>query len=105
MESCNNAKTPIALTPLGKDGESFNEAWNYATIVGMLMYLSTNIRPDITFAVNQYARFTHNPKNSHPINVKKRLRYLWGKKDKGMDLNPTGSYNVDCCVDADFAEL
>ena len=69
------------------------------------MYLSTNTRPDITFAVNQCARFTHNPKNSHSIGVKRVLRYLRGKKDKGMDLNLTGSYNVDCYVDADFAEL
>ena len=32
-------------------------------------------------------------------------RYLRGTKDKGMDLNPTGSYNVDCYIDADFAGL
>lgn len=32
------------------------------------------------------------------------LRYLRGTKDKGMDLNPTGFYNVYCYVDADFAK-
>ena len=41
MESCNNAKNPSALTSLGTDmdGESFNESWNYAKVVGILTYL------------------------------------------------------------------
>ena len=73
MESCNNVKIHAALTPLVKDvdRESFNEAWDYATVIGMLMYLSTNTRPSIVFAVSQCARFTHIPKNSRSIGVKK----------------------------------
>ena len=57
MESCNNTKPPAALTLLGKDvdGESFNEAWDYVTVVGILMYLLTNSRPSITFAFIQSA--------------------------------------------------
>ena len=77
------------------NGESFDESHDYVTVVGMLMYISTNTRPDIAFAVNQCTGFTHNPKKSHLIGVKKVLRYLRGTKDKWMNLNPSGSYNVD----------
>jgi len=35
---------------------------NYASVVGMLMYLSLSSCPDIMFAVNQCARFIHKPK-------------------------------------------
>ena len=52
--SCDNANTSSFITPSGTnvDGESFNELWNYTTVVGMLVYLSKNSRPGITYAVN-----------------------------------------------------
>ena len=54
MEDANTCITPAALIPLcaDKEGESFKDKWNYATIVGMLMVLSTNSRPDISYDVN-----------------------------------------------------
>ena len=105
MEDCNSSPTPASTTPLhiDKQGEDFSEDWEYASIVGMLMYLATNSRPDIAFAVHQCARFTHCPKSSHATAVKRILRYLQGTKDKGMTLNPTNDLDVHCYVDADFA--
>lgn len=105
MEDCNPAKTPCATEPLGKDedGKVFNESWDYSVIVGMLMYLATNSRPDIAFAVNQCARFTHCPKDSHATAVKRILRYLKGTKDRGMFISPSKKLQLDCHVDADFA--
>ena len=93
MNSCNNANNPTTLTPLDTDvdGDSFNESWDYATVVGMLVHLLTNSRPSIAYGVNQCARFTHNPKGSHSIGVQYILRYLRGKKDKSMNLNSSGS--------------
>ena len=107
MESCKPVSTPATTTPLGQDidGKPFSEDWEYASIVGMLMYLGQNIRPDIAFAVHQCARFTHNPKHSHAVGVKRIIRYLQGTKDKGMILNPDESLQADCYVDADFAGL
>ena len=105
MESSNSTITPSLTTPLGKDteGEPYHESWEYPQIIGMLMFLSTNSRPDIAFAVNQCARFTHCPKASHALAVKRILRYLKGTKDKGMILTPFDDLRVDCYVDADFA--
>ena len=90
MESCKPVSTPAVTTPLGQDldGKAFSEEWEYSSIVGMLMYLGQNTRPDIAFAVHQCARFTHNPKHSHAIGVKRIIWYLQGTKDKGMILSP-----------------
>jgi hypothetical protein len=81
------------------------ETWNYRSIIGMLLYLSTNTRPDITFAVSQVARFSHAPKQSHATAVKMILRYLKRTADFGMTVQPTGNLNLDTYVDADFAGL
>ena len=107
MESANTAVTPATTTPLHIDSEgaSFDEPWEYAAIVGMLMFLATNSRPDIAYAVNQCARFTHCPRDSHAVAVKRIVRYLKGTRTKGMILHPSSSLNVDCFVDADFAGL
>jgi hypothetical protein len=107
MSDCKPCSTPASPIPVGSDddGDPFNESWSYASIVGMLQYLQQNTRPDISFAVNQAARFTHAPKASHARAVKQILRYLKGIKDKGMIYRPTGELALDCFVDADFGGL
>jgi len=107
MNESRACPTPAVTTALGsdKEGEAFDEDWEYATVIGMLMFLAGNSRPDIAFAVHQCARFTHCPKQSHGIAVKRILRYLKGTADQGMHLCPTQDLQVDCYVDADFAGL
>jgi len=107
MEDSKSCRTPDVVTALGsdKDGIAFAEEWDYATVIGMLLYLAGNSRPDIAFAVNQCSRFTHSPKESHAVAVKRILRYLNGTKDQGMKFRPTQHLSVNCYVDADFAGL
>ena len=107
MTDCNSVGTPAVTTALGsdKDGNPFSEDWEYATVLGMLMYLASNSRPEIAYAVHQCARFTHAPRNSHAVAIKRILRYLQGTRDKGLVFNPSTSLQVDCYVDADFAGL
>ena len=108
MEDCNTKiTTPATTTPLGMDlnGDPFKEKWDYACIIGMLMYLSANTRADISYAVHQAARFTHKPCNSHAVAIKRILRYLKRTQDKGMFMRPSKDETVDCYVDADFAGL
>ena len=69
------------------------------------MYLSTNTRPDITFAVSQVARFSADPKQSHATAVKTILRYLKRTRTLGMIVRITGSLTLDLFVDADFLGL
>jgi hypothetical protein len=67
MTDCNTKATPCNKVPLGTDpnGLPTTKKFEYASAVGMLLYLSSNSRPDIQYAVHQCARFTHFPKKSH----------------------------------------
>lgn len=107
LEDCNPNWTPAATAALGMDpdGELMTEEWSYPSIVGMLLYLSTNTRPDIAYAVSQVARFNHSPKQSHARAVKQIVRYLARTWDKGTIVKPTNTLQLDCYVDADFAGL
>ena len=72
MTDCNSVPTPISAVSLDiyVDRPRSSEDWEYATIVGMLMYLAQNSRPDIAYAVHQCARFTHAPRKSHVVGIK-----------------------------------
>ena len=48
----------------------------YQSAVGSLFYLSSATRPDVTFAVNNVAKFLANPTKEHWTAVKRILRYL-----------------------------
>ena len=105
MIDCNPNSTPSSLEPLGPDldGNPMSESWEYSSIIGMLMYLANNTRPDIAYAVHACARYSHNPKKSHATAVKHILRYLQGTKLKGMLIKPNSSNDLNCFVDSDFA--
>jgi hypothetical protein len=107
MEDCNPNYVPASVQALGSDpdGEPMTESWSYPSIVGMLLYLSTNTRIDIAMAVSQVARFNHSPKKSHAAAVKTIIRYLHRTADKGTIITPSGDLSLDCFVDADFAGL
>ncbi len=108
MTDCNPNSTPALQYTLGsdKDGEPMTEDWNYRGICGMLLYLSTNTRPDISFAVSQVCRFSQDPKKSHATAVKTILRYLKKTSEKGMIISPTMNIlHLDLYVDADFCGL
>jgi hypothetical protein len=71
LENCKPNQVPVT-TQLAKDpdGEAMTDDWSYPLYIRMLLYLTTNKRPDIMFAVSQAARFTNEPKQSHASAVK-----------------------------------
>jgi hypothetical protein len=99
--------TPAETSPLPKDanGEPADPTFNYASIIGMLLYLSGHSRPDIAFAVHQCARYTFSPTKKHTNALKRIGRYLKGTRDKGIIMRPSHKLDVDCFPDADFAGL
>ena len=107
MTDCRPNWLPASSTALGPDpdGEPMNEDWSYPSIVGMLLYLSSNTRPDIQYAVSQVCRYSATPKQSHATAVKMIVRYLKRTCDKGTIINPRSDLNLDLYVDADFAGL
>jgi hypothetical protein len=96
-----------ATTVLGsdKDGTGPTFEFNYRSVVGMLMYLANNTRPELCFAVHQCARFSANPRLIHEKALKHIGRYLLATRDKGIYVRTSGDLSLDCFVDADFAGL
>jgi hypothetical protein len=108
MQECNPNWTLASTLALGMDpeGPPMQEEWNYPSIVGILLCLSTNTRPDISFAaVSQGAQFNHNPKQSHAQAVKMIVHYLHCTIDKGTIVKPLGTLGLDDHADSDFAGL
>jgi hypothetical protein len=107
MEDCKPNNLPTSQQALGADSEGLpmQEDWSYPSVVGMLLYLSTNSRPDIAFAVSQVCRFSSNPKQSHATAVKTIIRYLKGTRNEGTIIRPSKRLIVDLFVDADYCSL
>ena len=70
MEHCNGLPTPTKVeAPLETDANSpeSKRDWpnSYASVIGMMFYLASNIIPNISFAVHQCDQFTNNTNVSH----------------------------------------
>ena len=109
MEHSNGLPIPTKVEALLGTDVNGSEAnfWPnaYASVKGMMLYLASNTRPDIYFAVHQCAWFTHNTKVSHETHLKRICWYLQGTKNNGLVFNPSKKLVVDCYADADFAGL
>ena len=64
----------------------------YRSLIGSLNYVSTCSRPDITFTVNQLAKYANDPKVAHWKVAIDLLKYLDGTKYMGIVL---GRQHVD----------
>jgi hypothetical protein len=108
LEDANPKESPAeyGALPTDREGDPCNEGFNYPSVVGMLIYLASNSRPDIAFAVHQCARFTHHSRLIHEQALKRIGRCLVGTKTKGLILDPKrNDLGIDLFVDADFAGL
>ena len=78
--------------------EPYNQKeWNYTSVVGILLYVLNNTRPDITFAVSQVAHFTAAPKVSHAKVIEESfIRYLVCDPNRGLILKPDGTFDLKC---------
>jgi hypothetical protein len=99
--------TPVEKAPLPKDADAppATESFNYAAVVGMLLYLNGHSRPDIAFAVHQCARYTFCPTRKHELALIRIGRYLKGTMNQGLIMSPSNKPSIDCYPDADFAGL
>jgi hypothetical protein len=86
MDKAYPSKTPIVVRALEKDTDPFQPCQEgeevlgsecpYLSVIGALLYLANNTRPDIAFAVNLLARYSAAPTIHHWNGVKYVLRYL-----------------------------
>ena len=77
---------------------------DYRGIVGSLLYIAKQTRPDILATVTQLSRFLENPGRTHWVAAKRVLRYLKGTKDLELCYikDPDG-FNLYGSADADWA--
>ena len=98
--------TQAEKAALGRDvdGSPASGQVNYASVIGMLLYLGHS-RPDIAFATHQCTCYTFASKQLHGDALKRIGPYLKGTLDKGLILCPSDDLKIDCYPDADFAGL
>ncbi len=76
--------TPAASSKLitrHQDSRPFDNSFNYRSVIGKMHYLVAGSRSECAYAVNQCARFSHDPKMEHGQEVRWIGRYLKGRKD------------------------
>jgi hypothetical protein len=83
------------LLTQNEDGKPPQRSFSYASVVGMLLYLSGHSRPDIAYVVNCCARNMFNPCLMHEKALKRIGRYLKATRDKGLVLKPSGTLKID----------
>jgi hypothetical protein len=71
-------------------------------VLGMMLYLSTPTRPDISYSMSMLARFMAKPRQEHWVCVKGVLQYL--RKTAARALMCSGEeYKIEGYSDSDFA--
>jgi hypothetical protein len=72
-----NTPTPATeILHADTEGLARQESWKYPSVIGKLNYVAQNSQPDISFAVNQCARFSKAPQALHEKAVKRIIYYL-----------------------------
>ena len=71
----------------------------------MMLYMASNKKSDIYFAVHQCSYFTHNTKASHETDVNSICWYLQVTKHNVLVFNSSKKLVVGCYADADCAGL
>ena len=81
---------------------SFDDSFNYRSVIGKLNYLEKATRSDISYAVHQCARFVSDPKIEHGEAVRWLGRYLKGTRSMGTIMRPLANKELEVYVDASF---
>jgi hypothetical protein len=106
LDNAKEKDTPAATSKIlskHTDSEPFDNSFDYRSVIGMLNYLDTGSRSDISYATHQCARFSSCPKVEHGKAVRWLGRYLKKTRTEGMIFTPDTSAGLEVFVDADFA--
>ena len=105
MDQAKPVGTPVDSMKLVKAAEDDKQIDQqlYQSAIGSLMYLSVGTRSDITFAVNNVAKFSERPTNQHWTAVKRIMRYLRGTVNFGLLYGKQGSSTTVGFSDANWA--
>lgn len=101
----NISKFPLDTGYYKLDGDLLSSNEEYRKLIGMLLYLSTNTRPDIAASVSILSQKIMKPRNCDLNEVKRVIRYLKGTKDLKLRLSSSEAKDVIFAYsDSDWAE-
>ena len=82
---CESSPTPYdPSVTLRKNKRIGIDQLRYSKIIGSLMYLSSAMRPDISFAISKLSRFMSNPGSDHWHALERVMHYLIGTMSYGI---------------------
>jgi hypothetical protein len=108
LERFNLTEAKISKIPMDpgylqqKEEEVFSNKDIYQSLIGGLLYVSVNTRPDIAVTASILGRKVTNPSVADWTEAKRVLKYLKGTKDFGLFLEPN-EIILECYVDSDWA--
>ena len=106
MDQCKPSRTPADLNLKLQTAQNTDEEVDqsiYRSLVGSLLYLANQTRPDIMFTVNILSRHMNAPTNQHWVCGKQFLRYLQGSKCLKLTYTKEASYDLVGESDADWS--
>lgn len=98
-----NSRLDRTMSPDSEEKRAEMKNIPYREAIGGLMYLMTMTRPDISFAVNQVAKFSQDPGPAHWKAVKRILAYIAGTKDLALHFGGNTHGSAIGYSDADYA--
>lgn len=101
LQDCNPVKTPMAQGVEFGSSDALPKGHRYAELVGSLLYLANQTRPEIAFAVGRLARRMSQSTEGDWALSKRFLRYLKGTVSMGIKYG--GAQTLGGWVDSDFA--
>ena len=106
MDQCKPSRTPADLNlklQTAQNGDEEVDQRIYRSLVGSLLYLAKQTKPDIMFTVNILSRHMNAPTNQHWMCRKRLLRYLQGSKGLKLNYTKEASYDLVEESDADWS--
>lgn len=105
MEEAYPAKTPMdtGYTSLNECSKPFSDKTRYRSLIGALMYLAVNTRPDVSLSAGLLGRKVENPNESDWAAAKRVVRYLKGTLDNKLQYGPGSGWELRGYSDADWA--
>ena len=109
MENCAAVSTPMTQVQLTKAPDGYkcekDQLTQYQSLLGELMHLMVQTRPDLAYCVSRLAQFMSNPTEDHWSALKRVLRYLQGTKDLGICYkHALGNLSMSVWTDSSWGE-
>ena len=109
MKDCTPVRTPMTEVKLEKAPDGYiaeeNNLKDYQTLLGELMHLMVQTRPDLAQSVSRLAEFMSNLTDEHGVALKRLLRYLQRTQELGICWNRSiGNLTMEAWTDASWEE-